>query len=62
MICELNAPARPRSDAKITTADRLTSRAVVNGWSMFECVATADTARVTARAKGADARTRPIAF
>ena len=35
---------------------------MVSGWSMFECVATADTARVTARANGAEARTRPIAF
>ena len=29
---------------------------------MFECVATAETALVTARAKGDDARTRAIAF
>jgi len=62
MICELNAPARPRSEAKITTADAFTSRAEVSGWSMLECVATAETARVTARANGAEARTRAIAF
>ena len=48
---------------KITTADRLmTSRSLVSGCSMFECVDTAETALVTARAKGDDARTRAIAF
>ncbi len=40
----------------------MTSRSCVSGCSTFECVATAETARVTARAKGDDARTRAIAF
>jgi hypothetical protein len=31
-ICELNAPARPRSEAKMTTAERrIVSRSVVSG-------------------------------
>ncbi len=63
VICELKAPASPRSEAKMTTADRrIVSRSVVRGCWTFECVATAETARVTARAKGEEARTRAIAF
>ena len=48
---------------KITTAERrIVSGSRVSGWSTLECVATADTALVTARAKGEDALTRAIAF
>ena len=47
----------------MTTADRrIVSRSVVSGCWVLECVATAETARVTARAKGDEARTRAIAF
>ena len=41
---------------------RFVSRSVVSGCWMFEWVATAETAFVTARAKGDAARTRAIAF
>ena len=63
-ICELNAPARPRSEAKIDDRGRasIISGSVVSRWSTFEYVATAETARVTARANGAEARTRASAF
>ena len=48
---------------QFSTAERLIfSGSRVSGWSTFECVATADTALVTARAKGLDALTRAIAF
>jgi hypothetical protein len=47
----------------MTTADRrMFGRSVVSGCSTLEWVATAETARVTARAKGEDALTRAIAF
>ena len=63
MTCELNAPARPRSLVSSRTADRVGfSASRVSTWSIVVCVATAETALVTAREKGEDARTRAIAF
>src|SRR5512141_2754716 len=63
MTDELYAPARPRSDVMMTTAARLTSDfSVVSGWSSLEKVATADTARVRARAYGLDSRTASCAL
>ena len=43
-------------------ARRCSRGSVVSTWSTFEYVATAETARVTARAYGADAATRACAF
>ena len=60
---ELNAPARPRSEEKTTIAARFGfSASRVRMWSTLEYVATADTARVTARAYGRLAATRCCAF
>ena len=48
----------PRSLVISRTAARFTSDfSVVSGWSMFENVATAETARVIARAYGVEAAT-----
>jgi hypothetical protein len=59
----LNAPFSPRSDVNSTTAARVDdSGSVVSTWSTFENVATADTARVTAREYGPDAAMRACAF
>src|SRR5690606_15605657 len=52
------APARPRSEVMMTTPARLTSFfSPMRGWSSLAKVATADTARVIARAYGVDSRT-----
>jgi hypothetical protein len=53
----------PRSDVTTRTATRLVSvRSVTSGWVTFECVATADTARVSAREYGVAAVTRSRAL
>src|SRR3954453_3639299 len=57
------APASPRSDVTSSIAARSTfAFSVVSGWSSFENVATADTARVIARAYGVDAWVRCCAL
>ncbi|BDZ51038.1 hypothetical protein GCM10025867_32790 [Frondihabitans sucicola] len=57
------APLRPRSDVKRTIAARsIDSGSVVRTWSTFENVATAETARVTAREYGPDAVILACAF
>jgi hypothetical protein len=57
------APASPRSLVTMRIAARLDSVfSTVRGWETLEYVATADTARVSSRAYGADAWARCCAF
>src|SRR3954468_9274310 len=57
------APASPRSEVTSSIAARSTfAFSRVSGWSSFEYVATADTARVIARAYGVDACVRCCAL
>ena len=59
----MNAPAKPRSLVSTTIAARLSSgRSTVSGCASLEYVATALTARVSARAYGVEACTRASAF
>ena len=57
------APAIPRSAVTSSTAARFDpGRSEVSGWSMSACVATAETARVSAREYGEAAATRSRAL